>query len=294
MCSPSRTSDRCGRGRGLLAAALLAAALGGCTAGQAEPARELRVCSDPNNLPFSNEAEEGFENRIADLIAAELGAELQYTWWAQRRGFFRNTLRAGLCDLVIGVPSSFELAHPTRPYYRSTYVFVYPQGRGLDIRSFDDPALRDLRIGVHIIGDDYNNTPPAQALAERGFAGRVKGYSIYGNYAEPNPPARIFDGLLNDEIDVAIVWGPLAGYFAPRQAMALEIVPVSPQIDLPYLPFVFDISLGVRRGDAELHAELDALLVRRREEIGRILDEYGVPQVGRTRAVARPTGGVHD
>jgi mxaJ protein len=276
-------SSRCRSPLGVIA---LAVAVGACAAGQAESTRELRVCSDPNNLPFSNEREEGFENRIAELLAEELDATLSYTWWAQRRGFFRNTLRAGLCDVVIGVPSSLELAQPTRPYYRSTYVFVYPQRRGLDIRTLDDPVLRELRIGVHLVGDDYQNTPPAEALANRGFIEQLHGFTLYGDYAQPNPPARILDALVADEIDVAIVWGPLAGYFAPRQPIALEMVPVRPQIDPPYLPFVFDISLGVRRGELEFQAELDEVLVRRADDIRRILDDYGVPQLGRVRRTA--------
>jgi mxaJ protein len=278
------------RFRSTLLRGLAALALAGCAAGTAEPVAELRVCSDPNNLPFSNEAEEGFENRIAELIAEELGARLTYTWWAQRRGFFRETLRAGRCDLVMGIPSSFELALATRPYYRSTYVFVHPTHRALGIRTFDDPLLRELMIGVHLIGDDYNNTPPAEALAKRGFAGRVTGYTLYGDYSKPNPPARIFDALVNGEIDVAVVWGPLAGYFVPRQPIELEILPVHPQIEPPYLPFVFDISLGVRRGEVEFQAQLDDILVRRQDDIRRILDDYGVPQVGRTVRTASAGG----
>ena len=131
----------------------------------ADPARVLRVCADPNNLPFSNESEEGFENRLAQLIAGELNARVSYTWWAQRRGFVRNTLNEGLCDVVMGVPGSFELTGVTRPYYRSTYVFLYRKDAGLSLRSLDDSVLRTLRIGVQIIGDDYANTPPAHALA---------------------------------------------------------------------------------------------------------------------------------
>ena len=128
----------------------------------------LRVCADPNNLPFSNDRGEGFENKIAELIAAELGAELKYTWWAQRRGFVRNTLKAGDCDLWPGVISGFELLATSRPYYRSTYVFVTREDRDLDIASFDDPRLRQLTIGVQMIGNDAMNTPPAHALARRG------------------------------------------------------------------------------------------------------------------------------
>ena len=181
-------------------------------ASNARGERVLRVCADPNNLPFSNEREEGFENRLAELLARELGAErVEYTWWAQRRGFFRNTLNAGLCDVVMGVPSSVELAATTRPYYRSTYVFVTRADRGLDIRSLDDEALRRVRVGVSIIGDDYANAPPAHALAQRGIVGNVVGFSVYGDYAQPNPPARIVEAVAAGDVDVAVVWGPLAG-----------------------------------------------------------------------------------
>lgn len=243
--------------------------------------RELRICADPNNLPFSNEAGEGFENRIAELVAEELDAVPTYTWWAQRRGFIRNTLRAGYCDLVVGLPSGFELALLTRPYYRSTYVFVHPPDSEFLVESLDDPRLGDLMIGIHISGDDYQNPPGSQALATRGYVDNVRGYSIYGNYSEPNPPARIFDALDAGEIDVAIVWGPLAGFFSGLRERPFHLVPVTPQVDLPFLPFVFDISMGVRRGDDRFRDELDAILVDRQTEIGAILGSYGVPVVGR-------------
>jgi mxaJ protein len=249
------------------------------------PAGVLRVCADPNNLPFSNERGEGFENKLAELLAQDLNEKLEYTWWAQRRGFFRNTLRAGACDVVLGVPASFELAATTAPYYRSTYVFVYRRGRGLNVRSFDDAALRKVKVGVQLVGDDGANTPPAHALTARGVIDNVRGYTLYGDYREPNPPARIVEAVAKGEVDVAVAWGPLAGYFAPRQRVALEVVPVSPQFDLPFLPFVYDISMGVRRGDAELLARLDGFIERRRPEIERLLDAYGVPRAGGAQPV---------
>ena len=260
---------------------------------EASPRRELRVCADPNNLPFSNERREGFENRIAELVAEELDARISYTWWAQRRGFIRNTLRAGECDIVMGVPTSFELAMPTIPYYRSTYVFVSRADRRLDVRSLDDSVLRTLTIGVHFIGDDYANTPPAHALAARGMIENVRGYSIYGDYSQPNPPARLIEAVAEGDVDLAIVWGPFAGYFGPRQKVPLSIVPVSPQIDLPFMPFVFDISLGVRRGDDSLKTELERVLRARGSDIEAILKKYGVPTLphpGRRRS-SRVDGG---
>jgi len=243
------------------------------------PAGVLRICADPNNLPFSNDKQQGFENKIANLLANDLGERVEYTWWAQRRGFIRNTLKAGTCDLVMGVPAGFEMALTTSPYYRSSYVFISRKDRRLNIESFDDPRLRNLRIGVQMVGDDFSNSPPAHALSNRGIITNVKGFTVYGDYAQPNPPARIVEAVTKKEIDVAIVWGPLAGYFAKQSPSALEIAPVTPQIDRPFLPFVFDIAMGVRRGDQQLKEQVEQILERRRPEIDHILAEYGVPRV---------------
>ena len=244
----------------------------------APPARVLRVCSDPNNLPFSNAKEEGFENRIAELLASEFGARLEYTWWAQRRGYVRNSLKAKLCDVMIGVPTGLDMVLTTRPYYRSTYAFVSRRETPV-IESFDDPRLKRLKLGVQIIGDDFANSPPAEALTHRGIVKNVRGYSVIGDYREPNPPSRIVRAVSNGEVDVAVVWGPLAGYFAKRSPVPLRVVPVSPQIDVPYLPFVFDIALGVRRGETAFRDSLDGALMRRQKDVERILRDYGVPLV---------------
>jgi len=245
------------------------------------PASEtaLRVCADPNNMPFSNSKGEGFENRIASLIGGDLKMPVEYTWWAQRRGFFRNTLKAGTCDVVMGVPLSFELASTTRPYYRSTYVFVSRHDRSLDIASLNDVRLKSLKIGVQMIGDDGTNAPPAHALANRGIIDNVRGYTVYGNYSDANPTGKIIDAVESGEVDLAIVWGPLGGYFASGQRVPLDIRPVTPQMDLPYLPFVYDISVGVRRGEDDLKSRIEAVLDRRRGDIDKILADYHVPRV---------------
>jgi mxaJ protein len=239
----------------------------------------LRVCSDPNNLPFSNDKLEGFENKIAALVGREMNLKVEYTWWAQRRGFVRNTLKSDECDLIAGMPSSSELAATTAPYYRSTYVFVWRKDRALNIRSFDDPALHNLRIGVQMIGDDFANTPPAHALSNRKIVQNVKAYSVYGDYAQPNPTARVVEAVAKGEVDVAVVWGPTAGFFIKQERLPLTVAPVAPQIDLPYLPFVYDISMGVRRGEDAFKQRIEDILMRRRAEIDHILDEYGVPRV---------------
>ena len=243
------------------------------------PAHVLRVCADPNNLPFSDSTGAGFENQLAALVAREMHASVAYTWWAQRRGFVRNTLNARECDVVMGVPASFELTAVTRPYYRSSYVFVSRRDRRLGIRSLDDPALKRLTVGVQLVGDDYANTPPAHALARRGIVQNVRGYQVQGDYRLPSPPARIVDAVANGDVDIAIAWGPLAGYFASRERVPLDIVPVSPAMDPPALPFVFDISMGVRRADRPLRDTLNAILVRRRASIDSLLRAYGVPLV---------------
>jgi mxaJ protein len=259
------------------AAALLLAALALCATPAPASARELRVCADPNNLPFSNERGEGFENKLAELIARDLGAQLSYVWQAQRRGFIRETLRAGRCDLVTGTMVGLETMRTTTPYYRSTYVFVTRAGEPA-VASLDDPALRKLRIGVQLIGDDGANTPPAHALAARGIIGNVRGYMIYGDYAQANPPARIVEAVAGGEIDVAIVWGPLAGYFAPRQKTALVLTPVTPAADGPRRPMLFDIGMGVRREERDFRDELNGVLARHRADIDTLLASYGVPR----------------
>lgn len=256
--------------------ALTALLLVGC----AESKSPLRVCADPNNLPFSNDRGEGFENRLAEMIAADAGMRVEYTWWAQRRGFVRNTLRAGECDVVLGVPADFELAQTTKPYYRSSYVFLSRRDRDLELHSLDDERLKRFRVGVQMIGDDFSNSPPAHALSARGIIQNVVGYSVLGDYSKPNPPARIVEAVAAGDVDTALVWGPLAGYFARRQAVPLEIAPVTPQVDSPGRSFVFDIAMAVRRGDMKRKQQLDDFIVRRRGEIDRVLDEFGVPRVG--------------
>jgi len=246
----------------------------------AQPTRVLHVVADPNNLPFSNDKLEGFENRIAELIAREMGARVEYAWRAQRRGFFRHAFQDDGGDVVLGVPAGFERTLNTAPYYRSSYAFVTRTDRGLNITSLDDPALRKLRIGIQLAGDESSGPPPAFALARRGLTDNMVGYSVYGDYTQPNPPARVVDAVAVGEVDVAIVWGPLAGYFARRAPVPLTVVPVSPEIDPPAMHFAFDISVGVRKSGKELRDEIDLILARNRNEVTKILDQYGVPRVG--------------
>ena len=238
----------------------------------------LRVAADPNNLPFSNQRGEGFDNKIAELIARELHCKLEYRWHAQRRGFFRETLKSGDVDFIVGLPAHFDMALTSRPIYRSTYVFVAREDRQLHVGSLDDPQLHKLRIGVQLIGNDGVDTPPAHALAARGIVENVRGYTLYGDYTRENPPAQIIDAVKNGDVDVAIVWGPLAGFFAKQSREPLEITPVEPQEDHA-LRFAFDIAIGVQKENHALKEKIDSVLAAHHREIERILDTYNVPRV---------------
>jgi mxaJ protein len=241
--------------------------------------RPLRVCADPNNMPFSNAREEGLENALARLVARDLDAELTYTWLPQRRGFVRNTLAAGRCDVMMEVPVGFERAATTQPYYRSTYAFVHRADRLRNLRSFDDPRLRKVRIGVQTIGDDYANSPPADALARRGLAANVVGYPVYGDYSSEAPLSPIVDAVARGDIDVALVWGPAAGWLARRERVPLMVVPVVDRDPASTAHLTFDIAMGVRRDDRELRARLDEVIARRKRDIDRLLARFRVPRI---------------
>jgi mxaJ protein len=187
----------------------------------------------------------------------------------------------------MGMPATADRILATAPYYTSTYVFLSRRGAGRPIASLDDPRLRRLRIGIHFIGDDYHNTPAATALARRGIVRNVVGYSIYGDYSKPNPPAALVDAVARGDVDLAIVWGPFAGYFGPRTGVPLVSTPVTPTIDGPGAAFAFAIAAGVRRGDTVLRAAVDRALVVERPAIRAVLARYGVPIVEAHPPLAR-------
>lgn len=257
--------------RAILALAL-PAAVAGCSNSHA-----LTVCADPNNMPFSNRRGEGIENKLAMLLAHDLGRELRYYWWAQRRGFVRNTTGQDKCDAWLGVPAQFDRLKSTRPYYRSTYVFVTRAEDRLDGLTFDDPRLRKLKLGVPMGGDDGANPPPANALARRGLIAQVRGFPLYGDYREANPPTAILRALQGHAIDVAIVWGPIAGWYAKSAAAPLHIEPVSPSVDEGQWPMTFAIAVGVPKDDDRLRGLLDNALDRNRRAIAGLLASYAVP-----------------
>jgi mxaJ protein len=239
---------------------------------------ELVVCADPNNLPFSNRAGQGFENKIVDLIAKDMEVRVRYVWWAQRRGYVRNTLNEAKCDLWPGIATSVSMVATTRPYYRSTYMFVSRDSARLNSLTLDDPRLRNLAIGVQMIGNDSNNTPPAHAIASRGIVDNVRGFMLYENRGGPNPSSPIIDAVASGDIDVALVWGPAAGYFARRSNVRMHIEAVTPAHDLRW-PMTYDISIGVQKSHLDLLQKIDSVLDRRRRAIDTILSKYSVPLV---------------
>jgi mxaJ protein len=257
----------------MLSMVALAAALGARSAQSDE--LPLRVCADPNNLPFSNAAGQGFENKIVGLIADTLHRPLEFVWRVQRRGFVREGLNAGECDLVAAIPSGAPMALTTRPYYRSTYVFVSKLGEPL-VSSLDDPSLKTRMIGVQLVGDDGMNSPPAHALAERGIVENVRGFMVYGDYRKDHPLSEIVDAVAKGKVDVAAIWGPVAGYFAPKEKPPLVVTSITGSVEAR-LPMTFDIAMGVRRTDKGLKAKVDSALTSLAPQIQTILASYGVP-----------------
>ena len=236
--------------------------------------KELKICGDPNNMPFSNEKGEGIENKIAEVVAKELGWRVVYTWWPHQRGLVKRMLNTGRCDVLVGIPTGYDLVLWTKPYYRTGYVLAYRKDRSAQVRSLDDPILPRLKIGVLV------NTPPHDALGERGIVGdNVIGYQLmFDSQFHPDDyPGKLVEDLIADRIDVALVWGPIAGYFQKkRNASFLALVPLEDKRE-GGTRFAFDISMGVRKGNEELKARLEQALDKRHDEIRRVLEDYGVP-----------------
>jgi len=242
------------------------------TAATLLPAATLRVCADPNSLPFSNQHGDGIENRLAQLVARDLGAQLEFVWWPERGHLIKNTLAANRCDVLMGVPSGMPGALTTDPWYGSTYVFVQRRSGAPPVTSLTDDRLSSMRIGIHMVGDGY--APPAVVLGRRGLAARLKGYSLFGNPDEANPAARLIEAVAHGDVDIAIAWGPLAGYFSRHSDLGLT--PVSPSSYLG-VPFTYSISAGVREGDTALRNSLNAIFTRECSSVHSLLAEYAFP-----------------
>lgn len=274
----------CGAMRAAVVALLLASAGAAAQAAEGAPRTALRVCQDPNNLPFSNDRHEGIENRIAEVFGKALGVPVTYYSFPQRLAFIRNTLRFKLpgqdypCDIVLGVPAGYGQVAATKPYYRSTYALVFPRGKGLDsvtsgadFLALDPALLKTLRIGV------YDRSPASAWLAKHALVDQGVPYKIMNADPAQYPGEIIERDLSAGRIDVAIVWGPIAGFFARRvKSVPLTVVPLKSE---PSIRFDYQIAMGVRRGEPQWKAQVESLIDAHQAEIQAILREYGVPLV---------------
>ncbi len=259
----------------------------------------LRVCSDPNNLPYSNRSEEGFENKIAELIASDLELKLEYTWFPQRMGFIRNTLKNWddeqgrfRCDLVIGVPEGFDMSDTTVPYYRSTYVMVLKAKGPLAgvntaeaLTALPLAQKKGLRIGA------FTRSPAVDWLTEFGLFENTTFYQIMSGDVDYYPGKIIEDELIPGNLDVVLMWGPIAGYFTSRHPDAgLRVIPMQSQAQFQ---FDFAMAMGVRRREQAWKNRIEQSLADKREAILGILDQYQVPVVAERSSAVSPAGGNH-
>jgi mxaJ protein len=255
----------------LILAALLAM-------GAAPAERKFAICVEPDNLPFSDRAGGGFEPAIARVLADSLHASLTIVPVAQTgRGYVRSTLGRGRCDAIMSMPPGSEGAMTTEPYYRATWFFVSRADHALDVQSFDDPVLRSVKIGVPSVGEGYD-TPPLVALGRRGIVANLHLYGVGGLGSAKRFPVQMIDDLNAERIDLAILWGPTAGFYAARAGHAITLAR-TPANDGPDIPLTTAIAIGVRPGNAELRDLLNRALAERRKEVGAILASYHVPLI---------------
>jgi len=251
-----------------LSAALLALAAAASAAAAQSAKPPLRICADPDNPPYSLRNGSGFDNRIAALLAEQMGRKPLFVWARERRGFIREKFNKNACDVLMGVPIGMRSVLPTTPYYRSTYVFVTRAHDRLRLASFSDPKLNHRRIGLQIMEEDLS--PPSLPLIRSGHAAQLVGFESFGTHAND-----ILRAVEDRRVDVAVVWGPLAGFYAGRRG-GLQLEPVSPQVDAG-IPFTFELAVGVHKNDTSLRDELNLAIRAKQTAINNILGSYHVP-----------------
>jgi quinoprotein dehydrogenase-associated probable ABC transporter substrate-binding protein len=265
----------------ILAIALVMAAGAAANPPERQDREALRVCADGNNLPFSNQAGEGFENRIAELMAEDLGVPLTYVWAPQVMGFVRNTLELRVCDVMIGVVAGYDFVQNTNAYYRSVYALVVPEGSPIEATTLTDPVLSGRRIGV------VSETPPLVPLRRTGA--RIQGYPLMVDTRVRAPVRDAIDDVVEGNTEAAVLWGPLAGYYAARQDVPLTVIPLvddDSRVQLDYR-----ITMGIRRGEPHWKDWINDFIDRHQEEIDTILAEYGVPLLDRRGQLKVAAGG---
>jgi len=241
---------------------------------------ELKVCADPNNLPFSDEKKEGFENKIAELIGAELGLTVDYAWFPQVTGFVRNTLRAHLCDLVTGTVAGDEVMQTTNPYYFTTYVMFYRSDKGLAFDGPQDPRLADLRLGV------VAGTPPTDLMARHALMSHTRPYALMVDTRAESPTHQMVQDVLDGTIDVGFLWGPIAAYYRKRDNLPLTLMPLKDEPGAARMEY--HIAMGVRANEPEWRRRINSAILKRQPEITAILRDYGVPLLNEQGELTRP------
>ena len=233
---------------------------------------EFKVCADQDNLPYSNDKGEGFENKIAEVLAADLGKELSYQFWHERFGFLRNTLNAKRCDVIIGTNTTYDALDTTKPYYRAGHVWIYREDSGYDISSWDSPDLKKGVIGL------VDKSPVTQALNANGLMANARPYRIQRDLTRS--PGEPVEDVISGKIDVAIMWGPLGGYYAKQSDVDLVVVEI-PEYSTGNKKLqgktYWNISAGVRKREVERREMVEGAIFRNLDKIYAIMDEYGIP-----------------
>ena len=241
---------------------------------------ELKVCADPNNLPFSDEKKAGFENKIAELMGTELGLKVGYTWFPQVIGFVRNTLRAHLCDLVMGTVAGDEITQTTNPYYFTTYVMFYRSDKGRSLEGPQDPQLASLRLGV------VAGTPPSDLLIRHKLMSHTRPYALTVDTRSESPTHEMVQDVVDGTIDVGFLWGPIAGYYRKFNDLPLTLVPLKDEPGAARMEY--HIAMGVRANEAEWRRRINAAILKRQPEITTTLQQYGVPLLNEQGELASP------
>jgi quinoprotein dehydrogenase-associated probable ABC transporter substrate-binding protein len=241
---------------------------------------ELKVCADPNNLPYSDEKKEGFENKIAELMGGELGLKVDYAWFPQVIGFVRNTLRARLCDLVMGTVAGDEIMQTTNPYYFTTYVMFYRSDKALAIEGAQDARLTGLRLGV------VAGTPPADLLVRHELMSHTKPYALTVDTRAESPTHQMVQDVIDGTIDVGFLWGPIAGYYRKHDNLPLTMVPLKDEPGAARMEY--HIAMGVRANEREWRRRINAAILKRQRDMTAILRDYGVPLLNEQGELAGP------
>jgi quinoprotein dehydrogenase-associated probable ABC transporter substrate-binding protein len=241
---------------------------------------ELKVCADPNNLPFSDERQQGFENKIAEVMGPELNLKVAYVWFPQIIGFVRNTLRAHLCDLVMGTVAGDDVMQTTNPYYFTTYVMFYRSDKGLAVDNVQDPQLASLRLGV------VAGTPPADLLARYGLMTHTRPYALTVDTRAGSSTHQMVEDVIDGAIDVGFLWGPIAGYYRKQDGAPLTLVPLKSEPGAARMEY--HIAMGVRANEPEWRRRINTAILKRQSEITAILRDYGVPLLNERGELAGP------